>query len=55
MVISTQVCYGSTETSPVTFQSLGDTPLEQRVSTIGRVSDHNEVIITPYEDLIYLS
>ena len=38
-----QVCYGSTETSPVTFQSLRDCSVEKRVSTVGRVASHVEV------------
>ncbi|XP_025086706.1 acyl-CoA synthetase family member 2, mitochondrial-like, partial [Pomacea canaliculata] len=36
------VCYGSTETSPVTFQSLRSSSVEKRVSTVGCVSDHVE-------------
>ncbi|XP_070197627.1 medium-chain acyl-CoA ligase ACSF2, mitochondrial-like isoform X2 [Littorina saxatilis] len=36
------VCYGSTETSPVTFQSLRDSTVEKRVSTVGLVADHVE-------------
>ena len=38
-----QVCYGSTETSPVTFQSLRDCSVEKRVSTVGCVASHVEV------------
>ena len=34
------ICYGMTETSPVSFQSAIDDPLERRVSTIGRVHPH---------------
>jgi fatty-acyl-CoA synthase len=37
------IAYGMTETSPVSFQSSGDDPLERRVSTIGRVQPHLEV------------
>lgn len=36
------VCYGSTETSPVTFQSMRDSSVEKRVSTVGLVSSHVE-------------
>ncbi|CAG5136482.1 unnamed protein product, partial [Candidula unifasciata] len=36
------VCYGSTETSPVSFQTTGDSSLDQRVSTVGKVMDHIE-------------
>lgn len=39
------ICYGMTETSPVSFQSDVDDPLERRVSTIGRVHPHVEVRI----------
>lgn len=34
------VCYGMTETSPVSFQSAADDPLDRRVSTVGRVHPH---------------
>ena len=34
------ICYGMTETSPVSFQSAVDDPLEKRVSTVGRVHPH---------------
>jgi fatty-acyl-CoA synthase len=34
------ICYGMTETSPVSFQSSTDDPLEKRVSTVGRVHPH---------------
>ncbi|BFZ24452.1 hypothetical protein BsWGS_27491 [Bradybaena similaris] len=36
------VCYGSTETSPVSFQTTGDSTLDQRVSTVGKLLDHIE-------------
>jgi len=36
------ICYGMTETSPVSFQSHGDDPLELRVSTVGRILPHLE-------------
>ncbi|HJQ15799.1 MAG TPA: AMP-binding protein [Allosphingosinicella sp.] len=39
------ICYGMTETSPVSFQSATDDPLERRVSTVGRVHPHVEVKI----------
>ncbi len=39
------ICYGMTETSPVSFQSSVDDPLERRVSTVGRVHPHTEVKI----------
>ena len=37
------IAYGMTETSPVSFQSNTDDPLELRVSTVGRVQPHLEV------------
>jgi fatty-acyl-CoA synthase len=37
------IAYGMTETSPVSFQSAVDDPLEKRVSTVGRVQPHIEV------------
>ena len=36
------ICYGMTETSPVSFQSEGDDPIELRVATVGRVHPHIE-------------
>ncbi|GAB3207058.1 AMP-binding protein [Marinactinospora thermotolerans] len=37
------ICYGMTETSPVSTQTRIDDDLERRVSTIGRVAPHIEV------------
>ena len=37
------ICYGMTETSPVSFQSSTDDPLQRRVSTVGRIHPHLEV------------
>ncbi len=37
------IAYGMTETSPVSFQSFGDDPVEKRVSTVGRIHPHLEV------------
>ena len=36
------IAYGMTETSPVSFQSHVDDPLEKRVSTVGRIHPHVE-------------
>jgi fatty-acyl-CoA synthase len=42
------ICYGMTETSPVSTQSTTDDPLEKRVSTVGRVHPHVEIkVIDP--------
>ena len=43
------ICYGMTETSPVSFQSAVDDPLERRVSTVGRIHPHLEVKIVDTE------
>ncbi len=39
------IAYGMTETSPVSFQSATDDPLDRRVATVGRVQPHCEVKI----------
>jgi fatty-acyl-CoA synthase len=39
------IAYGMTETSPVSFQSAVDDPLDRRVSTVGRIHPHVEVKI----------
>ncbi len=39
------IAYGMTETSPVSFQTAVDDPLDRRVSTVGRVQPHLEVKI----------
>lgn len=36
------IAYGMTETSPVSFQSATDDPLDKRVATVGRVQPHLE-------------
>jgi fatty-acyl-CoA synthase len=43
------IAYGMTETSPVSCQSGTDTPLEKRVSTVGRVQPHLEIRIADPE------
>jgi fatty-acyl-CoA synthase len=43
------IAYGMTETSPVSFQSATDDPLERRVSTVGRIHPHVEVKIIDLE------
>lgn len=37
------ICYGMTETSPVSFQTKMDAPIEKRVSTVGTIHPHLEV------------
>ena len=39
------IAYGMTETSPVSFQSSTDDPVERRVSTVGRIHPHVQVKI----------
>jgi fatty-acyl-CoA synthase len=39
------ICYGMTETAPVSTQSGTDDPLEKRVSTVGRIHPHVEIKI----------
>lgn len=42
------ICYGMTETSPVSTQTIIGTPLEKQISTVGTVQDHLEIkIIDP--------
>lgn len=44
------VCYGMTETSPVSTQSFADDDLDKRVSTVGTVHPHVEIKIINPED-----
>ena len=47
------ICYGMTETSPVSTQTRGTDALELRVSTVGRVHPHVEVkVIDPATGLV---
>ena len=39
------ICYGMTETSPVSLQTRADDTVDQRVATVGRVGPHLEVKI----------
>jgi fatty-acyl-CoA synthase len=36
------ICYGMTETSPVSFQTATDDPVDKRVGTVGRIHPHVE-------------
>ncbi len=40
------ICYGMTETSPVSFQTAPDDPVDKRVSTVGRIHPHVEAKVT---------
>jgi fatty-acyl-CoA synthase len=47
------ICYGMTETSPVSFQSAVDDPIDARVSTVGRIHPHLECkIVSPDTDAV---
>ncbi|MBV8080396.1 MAG: AMP-binding protein [Actinobacteria bacterium] len=46
------ICYGMTETSPVSTQTLTDDPVEKRTATVGRVHPHVEVKIVDAEGRI---
>lgn len=46
------ICYGMTETSPVSFQTSPDDPLEKRVGSVGRIHPHVEVKIVDAEGRI---
>jgi len=39
------ICYGMTETSPVSFQSFVDDPIDRRCETVGRIHPHLEAKI----------
>jgi fatty-acyl-CoA synthase len=48
-----EICYGMTETSPVSTQTGADDDMERRVSTVGRVHPHVEVkVIDPETGLV---
>uniref|UniRef100_A0A915AER6 Medium-chain acyl-CoA ligase ACSF2, mitochondrial n=1 Tax=Parascaris univalens TaxID=6257 RepID=A0A915AER6_PARUN len=40
-----QVCYGTTETSPVSYMSVRDDPPEERIKSVGHIMDHLESAI----------
>jgi len=47
------ICYGMTETSPVSTQTTADDDMERRVSTVGKVHPHVEIkIIDPETHLV---
>jgi fatty-acyl-CoA synthase len=43
------IAYGMTETSPVSFQSAVDDPIERRVSSVGRIHPHLQVKVIDAE------
>jgi fatty-acyl-CoA synthase len=47
------ICYGMTETSPVSAQTTADDDMDRRVSTVGRVGPHLEVkVVDPGSGLV---
>jgi fatty-acyl-CoA synthase len=46
------IAYGMTETSPVSFQTTPDDPIERRTATVGRVQPHLEVKVVDTEGRI---
>jgi fatty-acyl-CoA synthase len=47
------ICYGMTETSPVSTQTAADDPIDKRVGTVGRVHPHVEVkVVDPTTGLV---
>jgi fatty-acyl-CoA synthase len=47
------ICYGMTETSPVSTQTLTNDPIDKRVSTVGRVHPHVEIkVVDPDNGLV---
>ncbi len=48
------IAYGMTETSPVSFQSGPDDPVQRRVSTVGRIQPHLEAkIVDEAGDIVH--
>ncbi|MBE8523229.1 AMP-binding protein [Amycolatopsis sp. H6(2020)] len=48
-MVEVSICYGMTETSPVSTQTRSDDSIERRVSTVGRVGPHLEVKVVDPE------
>jgi fatty-acyl-CoA synthase len=48
------ICYGMTETSPVSTQTLTDDPIDKRVGTVGRVHPHVEVKVVDPESMLVM-
>jgi fatty-acyl-CoA synthase len=46
------IAYGMTETSPVSFQTVPEDPLDRRVSTVGRIHPHVEVKLVDGQGLV---
>lgn len=48
-MVEVSICYGMTETSPVSTQTRADDSVDRRVSTVGRVGPHLEVKVVDPE------
>jgi len=48
-MVDLQVCYGTTETSPVSYMSITDDPPEDRIKSVGHIMDHLESVIVDKE------
>lgn len=47
------ICYGMTETAPVSFQSFVDDPVDKRCETVGRIHPHLEAkIVDEHGDIV---
>ena len=47
------ICYGMTETSPVSMQTHTDDPFDKKVNTVGRIHPHVEVkIVDPFGNIV---
>lgn len=44
------ICYGMTETSPVSFMTTLDDPIDKRLDTVGRIMPHTEAKIVSVDD-----
>lgn len=51
-MVDLQVCYGTTETSPVSFMSVRDDAPEDRIRNVGHIMDHLEAVIVDKEGTV---
>ncbi|KAK6540804.1 hypothetical protein TWF694_008193 [Orbilia ellipsospora] len=49
-LVDLTICYGMTETSPVSFMTFPDDPLEKRTSSVGRLMPHTQAKIVDIHD-----
>uniref|UniRef100_A0A7E4V015 Medium-chain acyl-CoA ligase ACSF2, mitochondrial n=1 Tax=Panagrellus redivivus TaxID=6233 RepID=A0A7E4V015_PANRE len=48
-MVDLQVCYGTTETSPVSYMSTREDPPEERIKSVGHIMDHLESVLVDGE------